>query len=104
MMSVVVEVAQALTPTRVFTLPLEESRGHPQGPGGALLELIDLPDLLRQQLEPVGHGNRGPQVALAAEFLALNRSALCDAEVKARKDTLAEAAAVGGWAKQTKPR
>ena len=99
LMTVVIEVAEALAPLRVFTLPLEEAKAHPQGPGGALLELIDLPDDLRRRLEPVGLGNPGPKAALAAEFLALNRSALTDGEVKARKDTLADQARVGGWAK-----
>lgn len=97
LMTVVIEVAEGLLPVRVFTLPLEESHLHPQGPGGALMELIDLPDDLRASLEPVGHGNPGPKPALAAEFLALNRTPLTDAEVKSRKEMLADQAKVGGW-------
>lgn len=98
LMPVVIRVAEALAPVRVFALPLEESKTHPQGPGGALLELIDLPDDLRKALEPVGHGNPGPMTALAQEYLALNRSPLTDAEVSARKQMLADEAKVGGWA------
>ncbi|SMY06228.1 hypothetical protein [Flavimaricola marinus] len=98
LMPVVIEVAEGLAPVRVFTLPLEESHLHPQGPGGALLELIDLPDDLRRRLQPVGHGNPGPKATLAREYLALNRSALTDSDVKNRKDMLADQAKVGGWA------
>jgi len=93
----VLAVAEAIAPVQVFSLPIEESATHPLGPGGALLELIDLPEDLRLSLQPVGHGNRGPQEALAAEYLALNRAPLTDPEVKARKAHLAEQAKVGGW-------
>lgn len=98
LMPVVMDVAEGLAPVRVFTLPLEESHLHPQGPGGALLELMDLPEPLRRSLQPVGQGNPGPKAALAQEFLALNRSPLSDAEVKNRKEMLADQAKVGGWA------
>lgn len=98
MAGVVAEVAQALDAVPVFVLPLEDATNHPQGPGGALLELLDLPEDLRLRLRPVGEGNRGPDRALAAEYLALNRSALADAAVQSRKQALAEVASVGGWA------
>jgi len=96
--SVAASVAEAVAPVPVYTLPLEEATAHPQGPGGALLELLDLPEDLRATLRPVPPGNRGPDAALAAQYLALNRSRLTDAAVKAEKLRLAEAAGVGGWA------
>ena len=101
--SVVSEVADAIAPHQVFTLPLEESRIHPKGPGGALLELIDLPAEVRDQLTPVGQGNAGPPPDLITEYLALNRSALTDADVRTRKAALLEEYKVGGWAPPADP-
>lgn len=97
LMSVVMDVAAAIDPIQVFTLPIEEARDHPLGPGGALIELVRMPDAARGTLDPVGQGNRGPDDALAAEYLALNRSTLSDRDVKARKADLADASGVGGW-------
>ncbi len=57
---VAAEVAEALAPVQVYTLPIEEATAHPQGPGGALLELLDLPDALRERLQVVAEANRGP--------------------------------------------
>jgi len=93
------EIAAALAPLPVYALALEEAATHPQGPGGALLELLDLPETLRSALVPVGHGNRGPSRTLAQELLALNRSTLGDAALIARKQALAETERVGGWAR-----
>lgn len=95
--AVAAEVAEAIGPVPVFTLPLEVALTHPQGPGGALLELVDLPDDLRASLKPVPEANRGPDAALAAEYLRLNRSKLRDDVLKAEKLKLAEKAGVGGW-------
>jgi hypothetical protein len=91
------EVAEAIAPVPVFTLPLDEAMTHPQGPGGALLELIDLPEAVRASLIVVPEANRGPDAALAAEYLRLNRSRIRDDALKAEKLKLAEKAGVGGW-------
>jgi hypothetical protein len=91
------QVAESLSPLPVFTLPLEEAQNHPQGPGGALLELLDLPDAVRDQLMPVGHGNRGPDPATATQLLDLNRSGMTDAAVRAEKARLVAQAGTGGW-------
>lgn len=93
------EIAAALAPVPVYAMPLEEAATHPQGPGGALLEPLDLPEAIRAALIPVGHGNRGPSDALAQELLALNRSSLGDGALITRKQALTDAARVGGWAK-----
>lgn len=98
LLSVVDEVASAVAPFQVIALPLEESRTHPKGPGAALLEMIDLPPEVRDQLTAVGPGNAGPPPTLTAEYLALNRSALSDADVRDRKAALAKEYRVGGWA------
>jgi len=95
--NVAAEIAAAIAPVSAYVLPLEEAATHPQGPGGALIELLDLPEDLRASLVPVPPGNRGPDSALATQYLELNRSSLTDAAVKAEKLRLAEAAGVGGW-------
>lgn len=98
LLSVVDAVASAMAPLQVFKLPLEESRAHPKGPGAALLELMDLPPEIRDQLTAVGRGNAGPSPALTAAYLALNRSAMSDADVRDRKAALANEYKLGGWA------
>ena len=80
-----------------FVLPLEEAATHPQGPGGALLELIDLPEPVRASLVAVGADNAGPDAALAAALLAINRSNLSDGEARARRAALARSAGLTGW-------
>lgn len=86
---------QAARPTR--TLWLEDMVEHPLGPGGAFVAALGLPD--HPDLRPGGHSNRGPDAALAADLLALNRSDLTNAEVEARKIALLDAAGVTGWAR-----
>lgn len=95
--AVVTDIAEALAPVPVEALPLDQALAHPKGPGGALLELVDLPPAVRAQIAPVGHGNRGPTAHIAAQYLALNRSALPDDEVLRQKAALAKAHGVGGW-------
>jgi hypothetical protein len=95
--SIAAEVAQTVEQASVQTLALEESRSHPLGPGGALIDLLRLPPAARARLVPVGLGNAGPASDLAAEFLTLNLSDLSDEAVRARKETLATSAALGGW-------
>ena len=96
-------IAEAITPARLYTLPLEDGQSHPQGPGGALLELAALPPDVRRTLQTVGQDNPGPDLETANELLALNTSNLPDAEVRDRKQALADRAKVGGWlrARQT---
>lgn len=81
----------------VMSLRLEDMQSHPKGPGGALLDLLGLPADITDRILPVGHGNAGPGADLAERFLALNRSALTDAEVAEKKRALAGAAHLGGW-------
>lgn len=95
--SVIAEVRAALDPLPVLELPLETSQHDLQGPGGALINHMNVPDWVRGDLEPVGAGNTGPDEAMYQEFLALNRGALSDDEVQARKSGMAEAVALGGW-------
>ena len=91
------EVAEAVAPVPVRALPLEEAALHPKGPGGALCELLPLPPGTLDGFEPVGHGNRGPDRALAAELLALNRAEMPGPERRAAKDRLLAEAGIAGW-------
>lgn len=92
-------IAEAVQPATLYTLPLEEAQTHPQGPGGALLEIAALPPTIRQTLRTVGHDNPGPDAETAKALLALNMSDLSDADLRLRKQAMAERAKVGGWIK-----
>ncbi|QQA43424.1 hypothetical protein [Pelagovum pacificum] len=93
------EVGEALAPLSVATLDLAAATAHPLGPGAALLDHLTLPEDVRAALKPVGHGNRGPDRALAEELLRLNRSDMANDALKTRKLALCEADGVGGWAR-----
>jgi hypothetical protein len=95
--AVAADIAEAIAPVRVLTLPLEQATQKPLGPGGAVLDLIDLPEALRLTLTPAAHSNPGPDAALAADLLALNRSDLPDEALAARKTRLRRAAGPTGW-------
>lgn len=90
-------VAETAPAAQVLTLPLEDAARHPLGPGGALIEGLHLSAPLRDSLRAVGHGNRGPDKALWAQFLALNRRAMPDSALAKTKRELAEASGLGGW-------
>lgn len=81
----------------VRTIDLADMRGHPGGPGGALCDLLDLPETTRARLRPVGQGNIGPDAGLWQRFLDLNRSTLADRAVHAEKARLAQTSDLGGW-------
>lgn len=95
--AVVSGIAADLAPLPVYALSLEEAQTHPLGPGGAILELAELPDEIRARLRPVPPANSGPDESMAAELRALNLSRLPDAEVQARKAALLRSAGIGGW-------
>ncbi len=78
----------------VTTLPLEDTKAHALGPGGALLDAFGIDPT---GFTPVGKGNTGPNEALWREFLTINRSGLSDEEVIAAKDALADETQLGGW-------
>lgn len=97
--AVVGDIREGVAPIPVTALPLEVSRDHPLGPGGAILNGLDLPTGLMARLAPVDADNLGPSDNLAAKFLALNLGDLPDGEVQAQKEALAEMSGVGGWKK-----
>ena len=81
----------------VLTLSLSDMRDHPGGPGGAICDLMNLPDSTRAALKPVGKGNAGPDEQLWQQFLELNRSNLADRAVQTEKARLAQVTDLGGW-------
>jgi len=95
--AVIAEVAKVLAPLPVMYLPMKDALAHPLGPGAALVDQMNVPADVRASLTPVGKGNAGPDDALWAQFLELNRSTLPDRVLSEKKKALAEAAALGGW-------
>lgn len=93
------EIRKGVAPYAVTSLPLDQSRDHPLGPGGAILESLDLPSGILAQLDPVAAGNRGPTSEVAEQFRVLNASTLDDAEVRDKKEALAKMSGLGGWNK-----
>ncbi len=87
----ILNAAHAIDPVAAYTLPLHEAALHPQGPGGALLELIDLPAPLRAALRPVPATGRGPSPDLAATLLELNLSDLPKKLLAEEKQLLTQA-------------
>lgn len=86
--AVVARIAAALPKTRVQGVALEDVQDCPAGPAEAILRLLDLPAPVLAGLEDPGLRNRGGSEDEALAMLALNRSRLDDAEVKARKAAL----------------
>ncbi len=81
-------LAAALPKAQVQGVALEAVQDCPAGPAEAILRLLDLPAPLRAGLENPGPRNRGWTEAEAQALLALNRSDLDDADVKAQKAAL----------------
>ncbi len=84
--SVVDQVSNRLSAT-VQTADLATLNG-PEGPAAPLLDLIGLPADQRQALVPLPPKNVGPQDALIAPLLELNRSTLSDRDLSAAKKDL----------------
>ncbi len=98
--TIIKDVAKTLAPLSVSFMPMSDALKHPLGPGAALIDQMNVPQSVRDSLIPVGKGNEGPNDALWAQFLKLNKSNLPDQAVQDQKKALAEAAALGGWKAQ----
>lgn len=86
--TVVDDIAAALGPLPVHRAALEDCHDRPLGPLAPLLDLCELPDATRAVLIPQPPANTAVPPDCAAGLLALNRSALSDAEVHAAKQAL----------------
>lgn len=85
--SVTEAVAEAVDPFPVQVAMLEEIADMPQGPMTPILDLLDVPDDIRAQLDPGPPANSKPQ-GLDDVFLALNRTGLPDGKVASLKKTI----------------
>lgn len=86
--AVIKEISEAVAPAKVYTLALEQAATHTRGPGGALLEMFELPQDVRAGLIPVTQVNAGPDNRLVNACLSLNQSEMGMAEVRSRKENL----------------
>ena len=96
-LNAVADAVAAAVDVPVMTVDLADMRDFPGGPGGAICDLMDLPEAIFAQLRPVGQGNTGPEAPLWQQFLDLNLSDLPDRVVQAEKARLAQTADLGGW-------
>lgn len=81
-------IEAALAPLPVHRCALEQSRARPLGPLDPLLDLLDLPEGLRDGLEPQPPVNAALPQGCLQELLALNRSDLDDTALRAAKRAL----------------
>ena len=82
------DISEAVAPAKVWTLPLEQATTHAKGPGGAVIELLGLPDSVTAGLIPAPPVNKGPEARLVNACLRLNQSDLPLQEVRNRKAAL----------------
>ncbi|MAM62771.1 hypothetical protein [Maritimibacter sp. UBA3975] len=80
----------ALAPVPVVTAALEDWGAMREGPAGAVLNMLGVPEDVRATLAPVSCANTGQSADLREAFLALNRSDLSKADLKAAKARLIE--------------
>ncbi len=73
---------------RVLLLPIEDTKSHALGPGGALVDLLQPDPALRSRLRPVAHVDHSLPPPYWLTFLELNRSRRPDDEVRTAKDAL----------------
>ena len=85
-------IATALSPIPVHISWLEDYADQPEGPAGAILDLTEFPDALRDSLRPALLCNPGQSQELRHKFLELNRTDGKRADLKAEKEALLSAA------------
>ncbi len=95
--TVIGQVAAALDPLPVMFMPLEDMLRHPLGPGAAVVDQMDVPLDVRQNLHPVGRDGEGPDQAIWQMYLDLNRSGHPDSHIASQKKAIEQAAGLGGW-------
>lgn len=86
------KIARALRPNPVLIANLEDFSNHREGPAAAILDLVDIPDAVRQSLSPAKHSNSGQTAELEAQFLTLNQSNRPKNQLKQEKDRMLDAA------------
>ncbi|MGB5557632.1 MAG: hypothetical protein WBN04_06445 [Paracoccaceae bacterium] len=81
-------IAAALAPIPVHIAWLEDYADLPEGPAGAVLDLIGFPVEMLDMLKPAPHGNPGQPDDLRERFRALNLKGGRRHELKAAKEAL----------------
>ena len=81
-------IAAALAPVPVSHSPLDDTGGLPHGPLTPLLDLMGVPETIRNTLQPVPHTNASLPDHILDALLELNQSDLDDATLTARKRAL----------------
>ena len=85
---IVAEIETAVTPHPVFFEPLEQSRDRPLGPLDPLLRIAKTPPDLSRRIVTLPPANASLPAAARERLLALNRSDLDDAALRAAKQAL----------------
>ena len=88
LMQTVSAVAEAVAPARVVSEPLDLSRDRPEGPLTPLLDLVALDPEIRAALTMLPPVNAQPVAGLDEVFVALNRSALSEENLREAKKAL----------------
>lgn len=86
------KMARILAPIPVVTAALEQHGARREGPAAALLDLLEIPADLRQEMAPATRENTGQSAGLRADFLRLNQLNLGNAALRATKQQLVHAA------------
>ena len=86
-------IAKALGVDARF-VTLEETGPRRLGPASAVLDLVGVPQQVRDRLPPAVRANTGQTPAMEAEFLAMNRASRDKAALKAAKDAMLKAARI----------
>ncbi|GLQ35879.1 hypothetical protein GCM10007939_21630 [Amylibacter marinus] len=82
-------LARKIAPVELISVALEDYGTHRFGPAEALLQLISLPDDIRETLQPIHRpANTGQSADLQQQFLQLNRQIKDKAELKRRKERI----------------
>ena len=84
-------IAKALGVTAHF-VDLADVGHLPEGPAAAVLDLLGVPQAVRNALPPASRANTGQTQALEAEFLRMNRGSRDKAALKSAKDAMLKAA------------
>lgn len=86
--STVAAIREAVAPCPVHSVALEDLADNPEGPAAAILQLLDHPRHLRDQMTPAQRLNIAPRPELADKLLEMNRSDLDDIVLAQRKAAL----------------
>ena len=86
-------IAKALGVAAHF-VKLEDVGHRREGPASAVLDLLGVPQDVRDRLPAATRANSGQTLALEAEFLAMNRASRDKAALKAAKDAMLKTARI----------